>query len=603
MTKLILGGPEELLAEDFSIEPEPTLLDDPLYRFNRKRIADWVDLIPELSARPPREYQLRYAAMGSCRDQNLWAHEQGLGKTYETIMLILARYGDALLGKSHKKLRRGTIQIIAPRHTLKLAWMKELATCGLDGLAQIVTSEKDLERATAPIWLMHYDFLKAQTRHGRALAKKGKVRVRMLKNKSVETYFLGYPMWKKIRKVARPHMVAMDEIHMLREGSDRTEAVEQFVRGVKVRLGLTGTPVDGWIAHLGPILRIIYGSENRVFPWAPKAFVKRFTRERVIDMDYVSGDAGANPVKRAAPGINPDQIPEFWRATRHLMHRLIYRDPEVSADVKYPPVEYALERIPMDPAHHMFYYDLHQSVVQEIEDAVRKIKLGSNNAYRLKKNALTKIQLLRRAASCPWSIEPGFGHDIGKIRRVVEIALAAKAEGRKFVVFTNFIETGRIITQALRAAGVNVVRVYADDKAEKPVHLSQDLREDRIEDFLSDPNIDGLVGNLGLLSTGLTMVQASVVVNFDHDWKANTYKQGISRVVRPGCVWTHVNVHDFVTDRTVDVYLFNALVQKVKATAELIDHQFSLEAPSSEEILVDPLAIMEALVAGDMAIA
>lgn len=607
MSKLILTGPDDLSQQGFTIEPEETLLNSELYGEMRTVLTKWIEAIPEITLRTPWEYQQRYAAMGACRERNLFAHEQGLGKTYETILMILLIFGPALFGMRHKPLRRGTIQIVAPRHTLRLAWLKEFKTCGLDEFVQVVTSEKELDRATAPIWLLHYDLLKQQSRHGRNLSKRGKTRTKRQQGKPPEEYFLGHPMWKKVRRVAKPHFVIFDEIHMLRKDSERTEAITQYVRGVKRRLGLTGTPIDGWVSHLATILKVIYGANNPQFPWDERSFTKRFTRERIVDMDYVTGDTGTGAgKKRAAPGINPDQIPEFWAATKHLMHRLVFRDPEVSPFVKFPPVEYHLTRCQMDMAHNQYYMQLHLEIVRQIEDAVKQIAAGSTNATRLRQNVLTNIQLLRRAASAPWSMGFPFNaypsHDISKVRETERICLAAKAEGRKVIVFTNFVDTGRVIVQRLKEAGLSVTRIYAEDKQERPVSLTQEMREERIEHFLSEDGPDVLVGNLVLLSTGLTMVQASVVVNYDHDWRANTYKQGISRIVRPGQVWPHVDVHDLVTANSVDIYVFNALMQKVKATAELIDHQFSL-ADNTPGLDVDPLAVAKALIAGDLAIA
>ncbi len=606
MSKVVLQGPQDLIGQGFKIVPRATVLDLPLYKAHRTRLERIVANHPGLSARPPFDYQLRYAAMASCRPTNLLAHEQGLGKTYETILMLLAIYGDKLLENKGKPLRRGAILIVAPRHTLKLAWLKEFKILGLDHLVDVVLTEDDVDRCQKPIWLMGYDFLKLQTRYGKALMKRGKLRVKVHRNKTTETYFLGFPMWKKIRQAARPHFLVLDEVHSLRSGSDRTKAVKKLRRGVKRVSMLTGTPIDGWVAHLASILDVGYRSDSVAFPWAPETFTKRFTRERIVDLDYATGESGATPQKKAAPGINPDQIPEFHAATLHLMHRLIYRDPEVTGNVKFPLVEYDLIRVPMDGDQADYYYSLHEQVLTLIADAVKRIEAGSQNRMRNEQNILTNIQHLRRASSCPWAIgepfEPFEHTNIAKINKLVEDAKMYASEGRKVIVYTNFVATGRALTQALKNAGLGVVRIYAEDKTEKPVHLAQEMREDRIEDFLEDPDLNALVGNLQLLSTGLTLTEASVILNYDHDWRANTYKQGISRIVRPGQVWDHVNVRDYIGDQTVDAYVFAALMAKVKATAELIDHQFNLEDTVVGHS-VDPLAIAKALISGNLTIA
>lgn len=600
-SELTLCSPQELSDAGFHILADPTLLTDPLYTEYRK-VIDWFIAGTDLVKRPPYDYQRRYAAMAACRRRNLLAHEQGLGKTYETICLIGARYGAALFGMTPKPLRRGAIQIVAPEHTLNLAWLEEFKVAGLDAFVDVIHTETDILNSQAPIWLLGYDLLKRQTARGRQLKRNGAIRPSGVE-KTEE-------LWRLIRRVAKPHFAVFDEIHMLREDSDRTAAVVHYVRGVKNRTGLTGTPVDGWVAHLATILKVIYGENNSIFPWETKQFTKLFTRERIIELDYVTGEAGgAAPKKRRAPGINPDQIPEFHDATKKLMHRLIYRDPEVSGQVKFPPVNYHIDRCPLLPHHGDFYYDLHETVVTEIARSVAALKANPLNALKLQRNVLTQIQMLRQAASCPWAVtgvgnvQWNHGHDIGKVHRAMDLCLKAKAEGRKVIIFTNFIGTGRVLTQVLNQLGIKTLRVYASDKLDKPVHLDQEGREARIEKFLGDPDVNVLMGNLGLLSTGLTMVQASVVINYDHDWRANTYKQGISRVVRPGGRMAGVDIHDFLTDQTVDLYVFHSLMNKVKATAEMIDRQFELEStlPSESSLLdMDPMDLANALISGDI---
>lgn len=601
MDKLILTSPNELVEQGFSVVPQATLLETKLFNQARARVERIIDGSPQLSKREKREYQLRYAAMGYCRDRNLWAHEQGLGKTYETILLIMLKYGEQLKGRGHKPMRRGAVQIIAPRHTLKLAWLQELKTCGLGDMVDVVLSEADADRATKPIWLLYFDMLKQQTKHGQNLKKKGKMRKRVLKNKETELYFLGKPLWKKLRKRAKPHMLVLDEVHNLRDGSERTDTLLRYARGVRNILALTGTPIDGWVSHLATILGLVYGDNSQVFPWTSQAFTKRFTRERVIDMDYATGETGVEPKKRAAPGINPDQIPEFRKATLHLMHRLIIRDPEVTG-VKFPPVNYHLVQCDMDPDHAEYYYLAQTNALVDIQSNLSQLA-GSRNAFRLRQNVLGSIQTLRRAASCPWSIEvnPYKLRETSKILKTVEICQQMATQGRKVIVFTNFIGTGKPLVEALRAAGLEVTRIYADDKSERPSLLTQEMREERIEDFLEDPKVNVLVGNLGLLSTGLTMVQASVIINHDHDWRANTYRQGISRVVRPGQVHDHVDVYDLVTSRSVDMYIHAALMRKLEATAQVVDGQFVL-SDDPDKLDVDPLSVAKALISGDFAV-
>jgi hypothetical protein len=606
MSKLVLTGPDDLTAQGFTIVDEPTLLDTALFDEQHKLVTQWAGALPRLDGKAARPYQIRYAAMVACRTRNLLAHEQGLGKTYETILAILARYGPALLG-GQRKLRRGAIQLVVPRHTMELAWLAEFKMLQLDEHVELILSERDVRMSTKPIWLIDYDFLKRQTDAGRKMRRAGRQRVQVNRKKEVEPFFVGKPMWKLIRQTARPHFVAFDEIHMLRSDSDRTEAVEQYVRGVKNRLGLTGTPVDGWIEHLATILRIIYGENNATFPWTEKTFTKRFTRERVIDQDYVTGEVGgATPRKVKAPGINPDQIPEFYRATRHLLHRLIIRDPEVAGQVTFPKVNYHLEVVDLDPDHQEFYMAAHEAMIEAMTRELQKIEANQTNYERLKANVLQHITLLREAASTPWTLNKmgitPFPHRMtNKVVKAIALAHEAADQGRKSIIFTNQIPTGSVLMKHAKETGLKAVRVFASDPLEKPNTLDQIARNHRIEQFLVDPDVNLLVGNLGLLATGLSLqTAASVVIHHDHDWKANKYRQGNSRVIRPSYCWPDgVDVYDLAGAGTVDNYVLAAMLRKAKANDEMIDRRFSLEIQLTPEDEVDAVAVARALIAGD----
>jgi len=607
--KLVLKGPDDLESYQLKIIDNETLLNTAQFKEQEKVINRWVQSVPALAARPPRPYQHRYASIAACRPRNLLAHEQGLGKSYETILVILARYGAALLG-NQKRLKRGAIQLVVPRHTMELAWVKEFKICGLDHLVDVILTEQHVRSSRKPIWLIDYDFLKRQTEDGKKLSKTGKQRVKVYAKK-VDAYFVGKPMWKLIRRIARPHFVAFDEIHMLRNGSDRTKSIEQYVRGVKNRMGLTGTPIDGWVEHLATILKIIYGQENNIFPWNERTFTKRFTRERIIDQDYVTGEVGtATPRKAKAPGINPDQIPEFYRATRHLMHRLIIRDPEVVGQVKFPPVNYHLVSVELDAKHKAYYMEAHEAMVKAMTQELQRIANQETNMRRLQANVLQHITILREAASTPWTLTskleiPAFSSkETEKINKSLEIAGQAVAEGRKVIIFTNQVAAGHALSKEAKKRGLKSLRIYADDKAERPSHLDQDERNRRIETFLMSQDeeaVDILIGNLGLLATGLTMTEASVVIHHDHDWKANKYRQGNSRVIRPSQVWPHVDVYDLASAGTIDHYILAAMLRKAKANDELIDRRFSLEVQLEEED-IDAIAVAKALIAGDSAL-
>lgn len=593
--KLVITSPEDFAGASLSAVAPATLADHPLYAFWETVLATRVAQVPAMVSRPPRPYQKRSSIIGALRTNNLFAHEQGTGKSYTVCLLILLLFGSDL---SH--LKPGAIHIIAPKHTLKRVWLKkELAFAGyvqlggpegkdvVGGFADVITNERDARTSKAPIWIYHYDLLKRETEAGRLRKKRGKS---------------GRKLYKLIRKHWAPSLMVVDEIHRCRVGTERTFCMKELRKRAKRVCGLTGTPMDGWVAHLASILGLVYGEEAPAFPYTVNKFTRRFTRQELATRDFVTGaDEKRAPRKRPAPGIAVDQLAFFQKATQHLIHRLTFNDPEVIGQVHFPKMDHQIIKLQMDPRHAAYYHDVNEAMLLLINDAIQKYDRGEVSYTRTRHNVFTHLNALRAAADHPWDVGPNVPvppypiNETEKLRAIRDVCLQAKSEGRKFIVYTNRIAVGRRLTEFLTAAGLKVVRIYDEDQQAKPRRLNQDERDERIEAFQEEDDIDGMVGNLGLLSEGLTIVEASYVLHADHDWMSTPHSQGNNRVVRPGQVYDPIPVLDFVFDGTVNCYVHTAMLRKAKATAQTLDKQFT-----SESGTIDPLDVARALVSEEL---
>lgn len=597
----IFNSPESLEAAGFKLAPVGTLEQDHLFQQYRRQLLKLYLDNPYIQQRPPRPYQINYAALMACRAQNFPIWDMGVGKSYLAALLIHLWYGESLKAPGKRRgekpgdsrgwthatpLRPGTIQIVAPRHTLRLTWLdKELEKAGLAEYAQIIHSEEDIRHSTKPIWLYSYDLLPRQSYAGKKMLlhnrdhadpdeKKG------YRKKGQERYYVGRNLARVIAREFPPKFLIADEIHRLRRGSERTRCFRQIAKKARRKLGLTGTPMDGWVEHVATVLGITYGLENKAFPFTEETFTKRFTRVRTVNQDWATGDEGKVAKERQVPGVNPAQLPEFYKATCHLMHRLMIRDPEVDGQVQFPPVNLHVMRVPMDQAHESFYDTIRKEQQGAMQATLDQIEKGEISVWKGKKTVLGQIQNLRMASSAPWAVEftDPLKQDTAKIRATVDICASAKAEGRKVIVFTSFIKTGGQIMRALQRAGIGAVRIYADDDEASPKKLPPSLRDERIEQF-QEADVEDctvLVANLSLISEGLTLTEASVIVNHDHSWRALLRAQGISRVVRPGGRAEGVDVYELIHDKTVDKYVWDMVWSKEIANKALIDREVDL---------------------------
>jgi SNF2 family DNA or RNA helicase len=594
LSRITLDSPETFVKMGLRVEDPYTLVDTPEHKALEAKVDELVRRSSKLQQRPPRAYQKRYAAMAALRDNNLLAHDPGSGKTYETALLIMILYSrlrrDGGVDWIDPNLGPGTIQITAPKHTLKKVWLTELAQVGLveldqhkniiGGYVDLITSEKEARLSKKPIWVYHYDFTKKQSARGKQSRRSNNV---------------GHPLFKLLAKQFPAGLLITDEVHMLRTGTDRTRALFEVRKKALRCTGLTGTPMDGWVAHLATILGFIFRENSPEFPMTIAQFTRQFTRKEINTRSFVSGEEDrASAKKRPAPGIATDQLAAFHKLTRHLVHRLTFKDPEVIRQVKFPAMDHRIVRLDMDPAHAAYYQRVHTDMMRRIADAIAQMDAGKVSRGVTRDNVLSHLNVLRAAASHPWDIagfQPLVTGSTAKIRAAVELAKQVKSEGRKILFFTNRVAVGNKLTDALRHAGVGVVRVYDTDPNAKPKKLNQDQRDERIEQFQTDPATVALVGNLRLMSTGLTLVEASYVCHVDHDWPSNQFTQGNHRVVRPGQTYDPVPVYCLLLNQTVDGYVHAGMLNKAIATAQTIDNEFD----TSESSTVDPIDVARAL--------
>jgi superfamily II DNA or RNA helicase len=548
-------GPEQFLELNLSLPEIETCLDAPGYDHYYNRLKKLVTQEESLALRPPFDYQQIVAPLFALRPHGLAAYSMGTGKSMISCLVIHMLYNHCL-----EKLRPGTIQILTRKSLVKTVWAKELVLAGLGDYFEVIRSEKDLRSATKPILLYHYDLLCTQSKHGRLMLRKG---------------LKGEPMWKVWRHIAQPAFLVMDEVHLCREGTDRTKAVKELAKHAKRRMGLTGTPMDSLVSHLATVFGIIYGENSVAFPFTKLSFTKQFTHQQTSNLSWATGETQSQTRKVA--GVLPSQIPGFWRATRCLMHRLTYTDPIVatSKGLKFPDQESVLVTIPMAPPHKALYEQSWRSSEAELQEIFTGLKLGGLNLSVARAKALSRVNILRQVSSAPWMVAKHITNT-AKIDKLIELATKHwLGEGRKGIVFTSMVGTGKAICQGLAKAGIKAVRVYAQDPADTPKTLGQEARDERIEAFQEDEDIGVLVINQQLGSEGLNLVEASWICYYDHPWSSLLVDQGNARCKRPGQTEPIVHIYHFAHEKTVDAYVVKLLERKARNNAVYVDFNFS----------------------------
>jgi hypothetical protein len=616
-----------LIEAGYTAEPLANLEASPLGQHFAKQFEHWVTLLPGLrtprqadgsGGTPPRELQLKHAAIACQRTQNFWSWGMGTGKTCGAILTILGWFGHELFaglpqtpglldkwyrvrGKeltgqfllSRTRVKPGTIQVVVPGHVASV-WLKEFTRMDLGWAVEVIRSEADMLNSRAPIWVYDYDFVKKQSRKGAHMKKTG-AGLRF-KSEGLATYFWGHPLGKVLAKRFRASLLILDEVHRLRKGSTRTQIMQLVANRAKRKLSLTGTPMDGWVEHTATILGITYQENSLAYPWSNQHFSQRFTQAGFVNLDVATGQEMAEAKRRPVPGVSPNQLPAFLKSTRHLMHRLNLNDPEVKSNVIYPPVIQELLAVQPHPDHLDFYHTLYQEGLVEMKKA-----LNLQSGFQRRTNILSLINQLRLASTVPAAL--GFaGLTPALTDAIVAKVLEFNAQGRKGLIGTTFIAESRLLHEALQAAGIKGVRIYAQDDAVSQKIMNRARREEALEQFTDDPECRFLIANKELVAEGLNLAEtASYALSCSQGYRSNIETQWLARVARPGQQWPHVNLVTFVNRHMVDVYVQQMMQRKIKATASIVDLEFDSEENLSEALL-DPVELAKVLVESEMVV-
>ncbi|HQO09677.1 MAG TPA: DEAD/DEAH box helicase [Clostridiales bacterium] len=162
-----------------------------------------------------------------------------------------------------------------------------------------------------------------------------------------------------------------------------------------------------------------------------------------------------------------------------------------------------------------------------------------------------------------------------KLDSLVEMVNTIEQEGRKSIIFTQFIETGRLIKRRLTAELNKKVLFF---------HGSLDLedRRDMIDEFEKDESIPAMVLSLKAGGLGLNLTMANYVFHFDRWWNPAVENQAVDRVHRIGQK-RNTFVYKFIIKGTLEERIDELIESKIKLSDGIIPKGDSIIAELTEK--------------------
>ncbi|UCC72207.1 MAG: DEAD/DEAH box helicase [Gemmatimonadota bacterium] len=188
------------------------------------------------------------------------------------------------------------------------------------------------------------------------------------------------------------------------------------------------------------------------------------------------------------------------------------------------------------------------------------------------------VNILTRIHAALLAVGPGADRKLGKL---IEL-LAGPLAGRKVLLFTEFRDTARYLHHQLRMRP----HIAQIDSAGARLGLERAGRVEVIERFAPRANglpeppererVDLLIAT-DVLSEGLNLQDASVVVSYDLPWNPVRLMQRIGRIDRLGALSNHVELHHFVPTHDLDRLL--GLMARLHTKVSRISCTLGLDQP------------------------
>lgn len=345
--------------------------------------------------------------------------------------------------------------------------------------------------------------------------------------------------------------IVLDEAHALKNASTRRWAAAHALQADAI-VGLTGTPVENHAGELHALFDLLI----------PGMLGTRGAFDRVL------GSAIANGSREAAALL------------RQLVRPFVLRRTKTEVLSELPPRTEVLHVVPASREHLAFYEAVRRAAVEKVEAAK---KAGGAKAGRARIDILAAITRLRRAAIDPRLVGGDDAPRGGKIDALAEIVSELRSEGRRALVFSQFLEVLDIARAKLEESGLTCLRLDGTMSEAARAEAASGFQSGRADVFLVSLKAGGV---------GMNLTAADVVILLDPWWNPAVEDQAAGRAHRLGQT-RPVTVARLVTESTIEEKVLALHAKKRQLFDDVV-----ADADGTGPLDVDAI---QALLAGDPA--
>jgi SNF2 family DNA or RNA helicase len=299
------------------------------------------------------------------------------------------------------------------------------------------------------------------------------------------------------------------------------------------RIAMTGTPVENRLTELWSIFEFI----NPSYLGRLGTFQNRFQK----------------PIERDS---DDDSIHQLKRLIGPFLLRRHKQDPAVELDL--PEKMEAKAYVPLTREQAALY----ESVVQDMMN-----KLDTASAMERRGMILASLTKLKQVCNHPALFlkdgrEQTTSGRSAKLDRLVEMVGELRSEGDSCLIFTQFVEAGRLLQQVL-GTELSETALFLHGG------LSKKARDQMVSEFQSGQGAGILLLSLRAGGVGLNLTAANHVFHYDRWWNPAVENQATDRAYRIGQN-RRVQVHKFVTLGTLEERIDEMIEQKSAMSEQIV---------------------------------
>lgn len=179
----------------------------------------------------------------------------------------------------------------------------------------------------------------------------------------------------------------------------------------------------------------------------------------------------------------------------------------------------------------------------------------------------------------------------GKLEATLELVLDLRKQNEKVVIWSNFVQTLKLLRKRLESAGYRSDLIYGDTPTEANSENDELTRENIIREFVSPTSgLDILVANPAACAESISLhKECSHAIYYDLSYNCAQYLQSLDRIHRVGGSEDKVSHYHFLQYAdTLDEDILKNLLRKADNMSAIIDQDcpvYSLDMFSEEDEL------------------